>query len=412
MPVPPRNIRRRTGSKGAALLQARLSLRNRLEQLRPEMERALELRLNAIGASTHPVYQGPTERPAATLSAAVDYMLMAVAYGEKKAVEIPLDLLVQARKAARNSVPLDTVLRECFAGYAVLADYVFREAQADGTIRAAAHRQLLQGQSALFDRFIEAMTEEYRFEAGTQQSSEQHFADRIKRLLAGEMLDTSSIEYNLDGHHVAGIGVGNDAFQAAQVLARQLNRRLLAVQCEERVWVWFGGNDSMKVSELVDLAAETLDPDISFTFGETASGLNGWRRSHLQAKAAMPVSEYLRSPGIRYGDVALVASILSNRLLSDSLMELFLSPLASERDGGQTARDTLNAYFAADRNISSAAAQLGVKRHTVTRRLRAIEQLLGRSLTDCATELELALEIGRMRRIDRAEGAHTGLSWP
>ena len=56
-------------------------------------------------------------------------------------------------------------------------------------------------------------------------------------------------------------------------------------------------------------------------------------------------------------------------------------------------QETLRAYFAAERNISSTAAALGVDRRTVTNRIRAIEGLFGRSLKDFATELEIALQL-------------------
>ena len=58
------------------------------------------------------------------------------------------------------------------------------------------------------------------------------------------------------------------------------------------------------------------------------------------------------------------------------------------------ARETLRAYFAAERNISSTAAALGVDRRTVTNRIRAIEELFGRPLKDCATELETRAAAG------------------
>ena len=57
------------------------------------------------------------------------------------------------------------------------------------------------------------------------------------------------------------------------------------------------------------------------------------------------------------------------------------------------ARETLRAYFVAERNISSTAAALGVDRRTVTNRIRAIEDLFGRPLKDIAAELETALRL-------------------
>jgi DNA-binding PucR family transcriptional regulator len=56
-------------------------------------------------------------------------------------------------------------------------------------------------------------------------------------------------------------------------------------------------------------------------------------------------------------------------------------------------RHTLRAYFAAERNVSSAAAALGVTRQTVTNRLRVIEETLDRPLGVWATEIEAALRM-------------------
>lgn len=68
-------------------------------------------------------------------------------------------------------------------------------------------------------------------------------------------------------------------------------------------------------------------------------------------------------------------------------------PLAAEKDGGMALRETLRAYFACDRNATSAAAALGVTRQTVNNRLRAIEQRLGREIGSCSIELDLALRV-------------------
>jgi DNA-binding PucR family transcriptional regulator len=88
-----------------------------------------------------------------------------------------------------------------------------------------------------------------------------------------------------------------------------------------------------------------------------------------------------------------LASILRDDLGTISLRHLYLEPLESGRDGGKVARETLRAYFATERNISSTAATLGVDRRTVTNRIRAIEELFGRPLGDFATDLETALRL-------------------
>ncbi len=56
-------------------------------------------------------------------------------------------------------------------------------------------------------------------------------------------------------------------------------------------------------------------------------------------------------------------------------------------------RETLRAYFAAGFNAATAAAALEVDRHTVQRRLRKVEEALGRLLHTCHAELEVALSL-------------------
>jgi DNA-binding PucR family transcriptional regulator len=89
----------------------------------------------------------------------------------------------------------------------------------------------------------------------------------------------------------------------------------------------------------------------------------------------------------------LVAAIARDDLIESSLRQLYLVPLEGTRDGGRIARETLRAYFATERNISSTAAALGVDRGTVRNRIRMIEELLGRSLQASAADLEIALRL-------------------
>jgi PucR C-terminal helix-turn-helix domain len=166
-------------------------------------------------------------------------------------------------------------------------------------------------------------------------------------------------------------------------LATTLDRSLLAVrQEEEPVWAgWLGGQRPLAAEEALSTLADLApDPGEFVTIGEPGEGLSGWRFSHLQAKAAMPIAERRGRPVLRYADVAVLASITSDDLTAASLRQLYLAPLERAGDDGKVARETLRAYFDAERNISSTAAALGVDRRTVRNRIRAIEELLGRPL--------------------------------
>jgi DNA-binding PucR family transcriptional regulator len=133
--------------------------------------------------------------------------------------------------------------------------------------------------------------------------------------------------------------------------------------------------------------------------GEPKSGRDGWRLTHEQARAAVWVAKAKPAQVIEYTEASLLASIGRDAILTASLQERYLLPLASERDGGQALRATLRSYFQADRNSSSAAAALGVSRQTVANRLRTAEQCIGQPLGECADALVAALSLEELGRI-------------
>jgi DNA-binding PucR family transcriptional regulator len=185
---------------------------------------------------------------------------------------------------------------------------------------------------------------------------------------------------------------GEGVEQLMRGLATTLDRRLLAVRREEEpIWAcWLGGRRQLTAQKALRALSGVASDGVFVTLGEPGEGLSGWRHSHLQAKAALPVAE---RRGLLYADVALLASILRDDLIASSLRQLYLAPLEQTRDGGKVARKTLRAYFTAERNISSTAAALGVDRRTVRNRIRAIDELLGRPLKDSAADLEIALRL-------------------
>jgi purine catabolism regulator len=131
---------------------------------------------------------------------------------------------------------------------------------------------------------------------------------------------------------------------------------------------------------------------ILITVGEPGESLSGWRFSHRQAKAALPIAERREQSLVRYADVTLLASIVRDDIATASLRRLYLAPLENGRDGDNL-RIALRAYFQAGRNVSSAAAALGMNRRTLSKRLQAAERILGRPLESLAGDLEIALSL-------------------
>lgn len=367
-------------------------LHERLETRRAEIESALLNR--AYGISDPSGIDDPEYREGlrTAVTASLDYGLAAIERSDERAPSVPAVLLVQARTAARLGVSLDTVLRRYFAGYALLGDFLLEEAEKGG-LMGSGLKSLMGTQAALFDRLLAVVSDEYARAAETKRgTAEERRAERVQRLLAGEPIDTSGIDYDFDGHHLGAIATGEGAYEAVRELAGSLDCRPLVICRDEGVvWAWLGSRRGLKPVELEKLASDRWPTHLPLAIGEPARGISGWRFTYQQARAALPIAVRRTEGLVRYADVALLTSMLQDDLLCTSLRELYLAPLAEGRDGGVALRETLRAYFAVGRNLSSAAAQLGVSRRTVANRLRSAEAMLDRPLGPVMTQIEAAL---------------------
>jgi len=382
--------------------QAHLELAVRLRGRWEEIEEAILTRARVIADPAEVVDPTYAEGLRLAVSAALDYGLHPVEHPADRLPPVPPHLLAQARLAARNGVSLDTVLRRYFAGYAVLGDYLL---EASGELGSANLQRLLRAQAALLDGVVSAVSEEYAREAASRsQSADRHRAERVRRLLGGESLDSpetlaSELAYGFEGFHTAAVGFGANAGPAIRSLASSLGARLLLVSpATDTVWAWLGRRSPLSPTELHSLCDADPPSRAVLALGEPGEGLAGWRLSHRQAAAAAPLALRSGEGLIRYRDVAILASALRDELLASTLRCHYLDPLCAERDEGVMAKETLRAYFAANRNVASAAAALGVSRQAAAKRLRGVEARLERSLGSCAQQLEVALQLESLYR--------------
>jgi hypothetical protein len=373
----------------------REALASRLRDRLPELRSAVATRVYAISDPHEVSDPAYLEGLNAALAAAVDYRLAVLEVGERRAPAVPEVLLAQARLDARDGVALETVLRRYFAGNSLVGDFLAEEAER-AEVPSSELRRLLAEQATLGDRLIEAVSAEHARESASRPSSAaERRRELVKSLLAGELVDHSELGYDLDGHHLALMARGQGAEKLMRALAGRVDRRLLIVQREEEPrWAcWLGGRAPLDPAEAVAALRDLAPRGVFVSLGEPGEELAGWRFSHRQAKAALPVAERRGEPVLRYGEVAVLAAIGRDDLLETSLRQLYLEPLERGREGGRVARETLRAYFEAERNISSTAAALGVDRRTVRNRIGAIEELLGRPLRGSLADLEIALRL-------------------
>lgn len=347
----------------------------------------------------------------ATVAESIDYALLGIERGEEWEGTIPEAAAVQARRAARNGVKLDAILRRYAAGDRLVGEFVVDEA---AMLPNEAMRHLMRAQGPHVDRMMASVATEYMDELERiRRSPAQRIAERVQRLLASDSpVDAAGLDYELDAWHLGLVVTGSRPDVAARTLAAGLNRQSLVVaQGSDGAWAWLGGRERLGVIEVERYQAAGVLGDARLAVGEPRRGIEGWRLTHYEARAAQQVMLRRPLPLIQASDVVLLAAVLRDELLAKSLRATYLAPLDDHGDSGLGLRETLRAYFDAGFNAATAAAALEVDRHTVQRRLRKVEEALGRLLHACHAELEVALvleeldrEVGRTRLGAAANG--------
>ncbi len=379
----------------ASLSEIRDDLVARLRSRSAEIE---DLIFDGVRALSDPTESEDPEYRAglrATVAEAVDYALLSIERGEEWTGPIPAAAAAQARRAARNGVGLDTVLRRYAAGDRMVGEFIMDEA---GRFPNEALRHVLRTQGPHVDRLMASVAAEYMAEMELmRRSPAQRIAERVQRLLAGDApLDAEGLDYEFNAWHLGLIFTGSSPEAAARTLAAGLGRQPLVVaRGHDSAWAWLGGRQPLAPADVEPYLTAGALGDVSLAVGEPRRGIEGWRLTHHEAQAAKQVALHrpLPLPLTLASSVILLAAVLRDEPLAKSLRETYLAPLDELGDSGLVLRRTLRAYFAAGFNAATAAAALKVDRHTVQRHLRKVEEALGRLLHTCHAEVEVALSL-------------------
>jgi len=378
----------------STLAQTLGTLAARLRACQPEIEEAIFERVRIAvpdhGTSTDPEYLRGRR---ATIGAAVKFALAAMAYGEERTDPMPSEPLAQARRAARHGVALDAILRRYYAAHQLFSEFVIEFGQdlAPEHLRYATRRHASQ-----LERLVERISVEYKSEVErASRSPQQRIAARVQRLLAGQPVDLNKLHYEFDGWHLAAIATGPGTRQVVPRMESRFGRTLLSASPDDTtVWLWLAGRATP--DEIKRELSPALPANVSLAVGERASGLGGWRLTHSQAQDARRVALLTGQPFTRYADVALVAPWVRDPPRARAFVDFYLLSLfepPTNADADSVLCSTLQAYFAAGRNATSAAHALGIHRRTMYARLERIDSRLGPLLRTRQAELELALRL-------------------
>lgn len=382
--------------KPDSLKTIRVELVARLRRRLPEIEDAIFARVRTLSEAAGEEDPDYVAGLRATITESLDFGLVHIENGEDWTGPIPSTAAQQARRSARSGVRLDTVLRRYAAGDRLLGDFIMDEAD---RFPSKALRNVLRTHGPQADRLMAAVATEYMDEvARMKRSPTQRLAEQVQRLIAGESpVDAGGLKYTFDAWHLGMIVKGAKAETGVRALAAGLDSQALVVpRGSGIVWAWLGARQPLAVPDLERLLSKGVAGDSLVAVGEPRMGIDGWRLTHREAQAAQEVM--LRKPQrlTRACDVILLAAVLRDDALAKSLFESYLAPLEGHGDSGAVLRETLRAYFSAGLNAATAAAALAVDRHTVQRRLRKVEEALGRLLPDCHAELVVALSLDEL----------------
>jgi len=342
----------------------------------------------------------------ATTSTVLRALKLVAGLGESEVSLVSAEVEGIARDFARRGLELDDLLRTIRVGYAVLAADFLDAATL--LLPPAESSAELRRISVLLFEVLDDFTADAAAAFIQEQSawaagiSAARF-DLVSRILAAEDLDKVHAEevlgYSLEGSHVALIAwsMPSSSRDLRSVVEATLRERgaasasLVLPVGLQTVWAW-GAVSPGKPHQRSAL------PSFDDTFvvtGEVGSGMNGFRRSHAEAKAVERLIRLRPAQipcSVAYEHVALEVLLLSDPDTADRFVSHVLGPLAQDEPRMAELRSTLRRYLDMDHSLAKVAAIEHISKNTVTYRINKALDLCGYS-GETTTDLRAALRI-------------------
>jgi DNA-binding PucR family transcriptional regulator len=255
--------------------------------------------------------------------------------------------------------------------------------------------------SAFIDDTVAAISDQMsREREALTQGTHAERREVVSLLLDGAPIPRGRAEqqlgYRLTGQHTAAViwsddphvdlGALDRAADQVCVSADTAQRPLTVVATATTRWVWMHGRPVAR------LPAGAIWPAVRIALGSTAPGVDGFRRSHLEALTVQRMLARLSSPQqvATHEEVELVALLTSDPERAEVFVKRTLGDLET---AGQEIIEAVRVFIAAQCNASHAAARLPAHRNTLLRRLARADQLLPRPLANNIVNVGAALEI-------------------
>ncbi|MBC3761554.1 PucR family transcriptional regulator [Quadrisphaera oryzae] len=355
----------------------------------------------------------------ASIEGNVDTILHALVHDiGRDGFEPPTAAVEYARRLAQRGVPISALLRAYRLGHQLLLRRAFQVGNAEGSpgTRDRAYEVLTERMFTYIDWISERVTTVYEAERDAWLTSQRTGRESVvRRLLAEQEVDAAAAEaalgYRLRGDHVAAVvwADRHDVLLSASPQLRRLAGRFrssqppLVVEHDETTsWVWFHLPDGPPRPrewwrELLSAAPEGL----SLALGGVHRGLDGFRTSHLEARALQRLAQLRRRPGRQVVAHDQPGAALAGLLAADvpaarSWVRHQLGGLAGPGEATQRHRDALLVFLQHDRSFTATAQSTSMHPNSIKYRVASAERALGRPVTDGRFDLEVALVLASM----------------
>jgi hypothetical protein len=278
----------------------------------------------------------------------------------------------------------------------------------DEAADALAHltRVILTYQDHVASQVAETYTRDYEVLSRTRAHVRQNL---IRDILRGDdagltASDLAILAYQLEGHHVAVLlpdmaeGVATQFADGLRVAAKAYQTLPYPLALTSTV-VWLCRLEPWHAACLEAVHQVLVDVGATASVSEPHTGIDGFRAALRQTEE----TERVRAAWgprtaprvIRYADAGLEVLLLQNPALARDFVDTELGPLANDTAEAIRLRETLETSFRLGSHVA-AAEYLRLHEHTVRNRLQKAEQLLGHSLQERRTELQVAIRLVRL----------------
>ncbi|MGL5441516.1 MAG: PucR family transcriptional regulator, partial [[Mycobacterium] stephanolepidis] len=339
--------------------------------------------------------------------------LEAVISGRTSEYDVPAEALRFARLCARRRVApeelVDTIACARQAFYSIAADIID-----ELDLPASEKVDIVMDMSRLLlwwsDATLAALVAEHARER-TAFARDAHLRriEVTRAIIAGESIVQSeaaiALDHPLGQWHTAAVlwtdlsageSTGAVVRDAARRLGGQLHAQIMFLEPDAReFWLWLttplephGLNDAVR-------CISGWPAGIRAAVGNSELGLDGFRISHLQAKATRRTVSRLRHAGdiASYSENELAVIAGSEFDVTRRFVRRTLGPLLEGGSNAAKLRRSLRAYFDANMQISAAATELGVHSNTLRYRIQQAAEMLGRPIDNDRFRLEIALKL-------------------